>query len=170
MVVAVGPIGGLMDGWMVGWMVQEMFSEPLLLLLHLAGLAISNSDSIRAAHNSFARPEPLVSDESRAAGDDDDVFHFIRHVRPCLCTSWPCPLAHCILGCVRHPFNSSCVCCPHSYLPVEGRLYELDGLKPGPILLADIGEVRLGPGWSLFPTLSLLCSLPPLLTPVCPMR
>lgn len=39
----------------------------------LSGEAIGNSESIRRAHNSFAPPEPIVSDESRATEKDGQL-------------------------------------------------------------------------------------------------
>jgi len=47
----------------------------------LRGEAISNSENIRTAHNSFARNASFLSDEKhQIAQEDDDVFHFIAYI------------------------------------------------------------------------------------------
>ena len=84
-----------------------------------AGESLGDSELIRQTHNSFAAPHSFLSEEARAAKEEDDVFHFI------------------------------------SYLPAMGRLWELDGLKPGPIDLGPCSEVQ---PLSLFP---LVCLRPP---------
>lgn len=73
----------------------------------MRGLAISNSDIIRKAHNSFHRTSSfeIIQDKDSKG---DDAFHFVGYI------------AH------------------------KGKLYELDGLKPGPICLGDAGE---GSAW-----------------------
>lgn len=41
------------------------------------GLAISNQEMVRVAHNSFSRQETFTME---GPGGDDDAFHFISYV------------------------------------------------------------------------------------------
>lgn len=68
------------------------------------GQVLTNSETIRQVHNSFARPEPFDIIQEKKPSKGGDAFHFI------------------------------------GYVPFKGKLYELDGLQPGPILLGDIGN------------------------------
>ncbi|XP_055331670.1 ubiquitin carboxyl-terminal hydrolase isozyme L5-like [Paramacrobiotus metropolitanus] len=74
----------------------------------LRGQCLSNSEQIRAVHNSFARNE-VFETFGRKAEKEEDVFHFV------------------------------------GYLPVNGRIVELDGLADGPI---DHGEIPAGEEWT----------------------
>lgn len=65
----------------------------------MRGEALSNSEAIRTAHNTFARASPFADETARPQDEENaaDVYHFI------------------------------------AYTPVNGTLYELDGLQPYPI-------------------------------------
>ncbi|KAL7750164.1 ubiquitin carboxyl-terminal hydrolase [Sorochytrium milnesiophthora] len=68
------------------------------------GLAITNSDTIRRVHNSFARMDSFIMEREDDSGKGEDAFHFI------------------------------------AYVPVGGVVYELDGLKSGPVAVGPIAN------------------------------
>lgn len=70
----------------------------------IKGNAMNESPEMRTAHNSFARPEPFVMEDSKDDKEDADVFHFV------------------------------------AYMPINGVVYELDGLQRGPIILGSVPE------------------------------
>lgn len=74
----------------------------------MKGLSLSNMDTIKDVHNSFARQTMFEFEEKQQKTKEEDVFHFI------------------------------------SYVPIDGRLYELDGLKEGPI---DLGAISANQHW-----------------------
>merc|ERR1712157_296680 len=67
------------------------------------GIALSNQDEIRIAHNSFSRAEPIQIEKAKD-DEEGEAFHFI------------------------------------SYVPVNGILYEIDGLQKGPRLIDGCDE------------------------------
>ncbi|KAJ2954539.1 hypothetical protein O0L34_g2824 [Tuta absoluta] len=73
----------------------------------MRGLTLSNSQTIRAAHNSMAL-QNIFEFDPKVASKDDDVYHFV------------------------------------GYMPIDGRIYELDGLQEGPI---DHGPVAPEQDW-----------------------
>ena len=45
-----------------------------------AGESLGHSELIRQVHNSFAAPHAFLSEEARAAREEDDLFHFIAYL------------------------------------------------------------------------------------------
>lgn len=92
------------DGIEIGEQLNEFREFTQDFDCEMKGEAISNSDMIKEAHNSFARPEPFGIDESKKTSGKGDAYHFI------------------------------------AFVPFQGEVYEIDGLKAGPIKLGDIND------------------------------
>jgi len=74
----------------------------------MTGELLTNSERIRAVHNSFARPDPFQRDEPKQVSTED-AYHFI------------------------------------TYVPIQGKLYELDGLNALPVCH---GQIPAGQSWT----------------------
>jgi len=101
------------DGVDIGDRLKEFKDFTQAFDAEMKGEAISNSDMIKQAHNSFARPEPFgIDDSKKQSSGKGDAYHFI------------------------------------AFVPFQGAVYELDGLKGGPI---SLGTMSLSPiaDWTL---------------------
>jgi ubiquitin carboxyl-terminal hydrolase L5 len=69
------------EGVELGSELNEMKSFGAMLDAETRGMVIGQSDVIRVTHNSFARPEPFVSEETKALNaEKEDAYHFIAYV------------------------------------------------------------------------------------------
>jgi ubiquitin carboxyl-terminal hydrolase L5 len=90
------------DGVDVGQNLKNFREFTQAFDAEMKGEAISNSDMIKDAHNSFARPEPFgIDDSKKSSSGKGDAYHFI------------------------------------AFVPFRGVVYEIDGLKRGPIKLGE---------------------------------
>lgn len=64
----------------IGDMLSEFKSFTMEFTSDLKGLAIGNSDVIRNAHNSFARPESFMDESDKPKDGKGEAYHFIAYV------------------------------------------------------------------------------------------
>lgn len=65
----------------IGDELREFKSFALDLDSESRGMAIGSSDRIRITHNSFARNEPFMTEESKLSfGEKEDVYHFVAYL------------------------------------------------------------------------------------------
>ena len=107
------------EGVEVGQALSEFKEFTMSFDEETKGIAISNSDMIRSAHNSFARSEPFQIEELKSSSG---AYHLsvVTHMLLLLISITEGEAHHFI-----------------AYVPFQGKVYELDGLKRGPICLGN---------------------------------
>ena len=70
------------DGIVLGGVLDDFKAFTSEIDSESKGIAIGNSEVLRGAHNSFARPEPFLQEESKSSSEAADAYHFIAYV-PC---------------------------------------------------------------------------------------
>ena len=142
----------------------------------LKGLSISNSELVRTAHNSFASPNPFVSDDEKRTATKVTLALTLTISLTLTLTLSPSPgpgpnpkpgpdpnpNPALILALTLTLTLTKDDDLYHfiAYVPVAGKLYELDGLQKGPVLL---GELPAGADWleAVQPAIQVTPSRPP---------